>query len=61
DVFASVLLSAVMNGKDMKESLTIATEFVSRCVLRTKRDHEYMNYSVNFEAELPSLMRALEL
>lgn len=61
DIFTSVLLSAMLNGCTLGRALDEATRFVSRCVLRTKTQHPYMTYGVNFEAELPALMRGLEL
>lgn len=61
DIFTSVFLSAMLNGSAVSGALQIAVDFVSRCVLRTKTDHQYMTYGVNFEAELPALMRDLKL
>lgn len=61
DTFTSVLLAALLNDCSLERALQIAVDFVSRCVLRTKNDHPYMTYGVNFEAELPSLMRELNL
>ena len=61
DTFTSVLLAALLNDCPLNESLQIAVDFVSRCVARTSRDHPYMTYGVNFEAELPYLMKALKL
>ena len=61
DTFTSVLLAAMLNGCEQERALRIAVDFVARCVLRTKNDHPYMTYGVNFEAELPSLIRELGL
>lgn len=61
DIFTSVLLSALLNDKPLQTAIQTAADFVSRCVERTKRDHPYMTYGVNFEAELPSLMKELGL
>jgi len=61
DIFTSVLLSAMLNNCSLQESLQIAADFVSVCGKRTRRDHDYMTYGVNFEAELPALTRRLGL
>ena len=61
DTFTSVLLAALLNDCSLNDSLQIAVDYVSRCVKRTSKDHPYMTYGVNFEAELPSLMKALKL
>ena len=61
DTFTSVLLAAMLNGCALGDALQIAVDFVARCVRRTSKDHPYMVYGVNFEAELPSLMKALKL
>lgn len=61
DTFTSALIAALLNGCPIGDALQIAVNFVSRCVRRTSNDHPYMTYGVNFEAELPSLMKALNL
>ena len=61
DTFASVLLSAIMCGFSLGESIQKAVDFVSACVRRTSTDYPYMKYGVNFEAELPGLCKDLGL
>lgn len=61
DIFTSVFLSAVLNGKSNSEAIAHATDFVSGCVNNTKNNYEYMWYGVNFEAQLPSMIKKLEL
>lgn len=61
DVFASTLVAAIMNGRSLKAATEIAVNFTFNCIKRTYRDHPEMNYSVNFEAEIPSLIKFLEL
>ena len=61
DVFSSALVSAVLNGKTIKEATAVAVEFTYACIKRTFEQHPEMKYGVNFEAELPRLMRLLGL
>ncbi|MBQ2677192.1 MAG: pyridoxamine kinase [Clostridia bacterium] len=61
DVFASVLLAALMNDIEMSKSLQIAVEFTADCIKRTKAAGTDNRFGVNFEAGLPKLMKALDL
>lgn len=61
DVFSSVLTGCILNGFDMANSMQIAADFTADCIRRTKQNHPEMKYGVNFEAELPSLIRKLGL
>ncbi len=60
DVFASTLVAAYMNGLDLKGSTRAAVDFTCACINRTWRDHKEMKYSVNFEAEIPNLIRMIK-
>lgn len=59
DVFGSVLLSAIMNDKSLKESAQIAAEITANAIKRTKEDKTDVRFGVRFEDELPTLMRRL--
>lgn len=59
DIFASTLTGVLMNGKTLYESAGVAVEFTRSCIERTFKDHKEMRYGVNFEAELPNLMKLL--
>ncbi len=59
DVFASTLASALMQGKDLKTSATIASDFVTDCIVETKRMSGERNYGVNFEPCLEKLIKYL--
>lgn len=61
DIFTSAFLAAMLNYRTIGESLQIAVDHVNRCILRTKLHYPYMTYGVNFEAELPSLIKELGL
>lgn len=61
DVFASTLVAALMNKKELKDALQIAVSFTYACIKRTFEQQPGVNYGVNFEAEIPSLIKYLEL
>ena len=52
DVFASALLGAVMNGKEIAESLDIAVNFTLSCICRTHDLGCDTRYGLEFEKEL---------
>lgn len=60
DVFASTLVAAYMNGLTLKDATKTAVDFTCACIARTWRDHKEMRYSVNFEAEIPNLIRMIK-
>lgn len=59
DIFASTFTGAMMNGFSWKDSLPIAADYTARCIRNTLDDPEGRNYGVNFEAEIPYLLRRL--
>ena len=59
DVFASTLLSGIMNDFSLREAGEIATDFVIECIEKTKELGVF--YGVNFEQCLPSLIKKLKL
>ncbi len=61
DVFSSSLVAALLNGKSLIESTRVAVDFTYACIKRTYENHPEMKYSVNFEAELPYLLRLIGL
>ncbi len=61
DVFASALVSGLMNGKDIKTSAELAVSFTCKCIKTTQLMQPNDNYGVCFEAEIPTLLKMLEL
>ncbi len=61
DVFASVLVSAIMNGSNLVSASEIAVSFTCRCIKNTMKNLPDCNYGVNFEAEIPYLIKLLGL
>lgn len=60
DIFASALLSALLNDKPLNEAIQIAVGFTSESIRRTDPEGD-RRYGVRFEAALPSLMHELNL
>lgn len=61
DIFASVLTGSVLNGRSLKSSAQIAVNFVSMCIKRTINENTDARFGVNFESEIPSLIKFIEL
>lgn len=61
DIFASVLTGSVMNGRSLKSAAQIAVNFVSLCIKRTIKDKADPRFGVNFETQIPDLIKFLEL
>jgi len=60
DIFASVLLSAMMNGFGLGGAIEAAVDFTHRCVALTGERRE-KRYGVPFETALPYLIKLLRL
>ncbi len=58
DVFASTLVAALINGKNLVSAAEIAVKFTAHCIKRTYENENY-RYGVNFEQEIPTLIRYL--
>jgi pyridoxine kinase len=61
DVFGSALLSALLNGFNLRQAAQIAADFTSGSIQRTFEAKTDVRFGVNFEQEIPSFLRALEL
>lgn len=48
DLFSSLLIAGIMNGKDIKENLDFATDFIIESILATVDDPNH-NYAVKYE------------
>ena len=56
DLYASVMLASLLNGKKLNEAIKIAADFVTDSIKRTLNDGiENFNYGVNFEEGLADL------
>ena len=61
DVFASVILSALLNNKTLAEATKIAVDFTEDSIIKTKNAGTDTRYGVLFEQVIPSLIRKLNL
>jgi Pyridoxal/pyridoxine/pyridoxamine kinase len=61
DVFGSVLVSSLVNGKSLKRSTEIAVDFTARSIQRTKDADTDIRFGVNFEAGISKLIKDLDL
>ncbi len=59
DIFASVLLSGLMNDMNLGQSMQLAVDFTVRCIRRTKEAGTDVRFGVNFEAGIPQLLHEL--
>ncbi len=59
DVYASALLSAILNGAPLARAIKIAVDFTVGSIARTRKAHTDVRYGVNFEAGLLSLAQEL--
>ncbi len=61
DVFTSTLTCGLLNGKSLEDSALIAAKFTRGCIKLTKEKYPEMKYGVNFEAQIPELLKLLEI
>ncbi len=59
DVFASAFVGALASGKDYVSAVKIATAFASACIARSAKEVPDHRYGLNFEKEIPYLLRLL--
>ena len=59
DVFASTVVGAMARGRSVEEALTMAVNYTVETIACTMNDPGHHWYGVNFEATLPSLIKAL--
>ena len=61
DVFASALLSGLLNGLTLDKSTGIAVRFTAESIRRTYEAGTVIRFGVNFEQTFPMLLKELEL
>lgn len=59
DVYAASLLSALMCGFSLHDAAAIAADYTVLSIVTTKKMDKDLRYGVNFEQNLPTLMRML--
>lgn len=61
DIFTSTLVCGILRGKSLKDSALIAAKYTAGCIKLTKEQYPQVKYGVNFEAEIPNLLKLLEI
>jgi pyridoxine kinase len=61
DVFASALLSGLLNNFDLKDSTQIAVNFTTASIRRTHEAGTDVRFGVNFEQSIPRFLKDLNL
>ena len=61
DIFASALTAALLNDRSLKSAAQIAANFTCACIKKTMESDSDMRYGVNFESQIPNLIKYLEL
>ena len=61
DIFASTLTAALLNDRSRKAAAQIAANFTYACIKKTMESNSDMRYGVNFESQIPNLIKYLEL
>lgn len=59
DVFASTFTGALMNDYTVYNALKIAADYTCACIKNSYNDPNAVNYAVNFEAEIPLLLKMI--
>ena len=61
DIFASTLTAAYLNGRSLKSAAQIAANFTARCIKQAQLENREERFGVNFESQIPYLIKYLEL
>ncbi|MBR7132193.1 MAG: pyridoxamine kinase [Clostridia bacterium] len=61
DIFASVLTASLLNDRSLKAAVQIAVNFTAGCIKQTVADNVDPRYGVNFEGQIPNLLKFLEI
>lgn len=60
DIFACVLLTALLNGKSLETAASIAQKITSEAIKITKEEKTDVRFGVRFESQLPKLIELLK-
>lgn len=60
DIFSSTALGAVMRGMTLEKALALAADYTVDCIERTVQSPGHVNYGVEFERVMPSLVKRIE-
>lgn len=59
DIFSSTALGALMRGYSLEKALALAADYTVECIDWTLRSPDHVFYGVEFEKELPYLIRRI--
>lgn len=59
DIFSSVIISALVSGKDIFEAAEIATDFISASIKETYEEKTDTRFGIHFEKNIPMLINLL--
>ena len=61
DIFASALTAALLSDRSLKAAAQIAANFTCACIKKTMESDTDKRFGVNFESQIPNLIKYLEL
>ena len=61
DIFTSTLTCGILLGKTLVDAALIAAKYTASCIKLTKEEYPEMFYGVNFEAQIPYLLKLLDI
>ena len=61
DIFTSTLIASLLNEKSLTAAAQVAVNFTRDCIKKTVDDQTEERFGVDFETQLPNLMRYLEI
>ena len=61
DIFTSALTAALLQDRSLKAAAQIAANFTCACIKKTMETRSDRRYGVNFESQIPNLIKYLEL
>lgn len=61
DIFTSALIASLLNEKSLTAAAQVAVNFTRDCIKKTVDDGTEERFGVDFETQLPNLMRYLEI
>ena len=59
DVFASAFVGSLANGKSLEETIAICADYTTACIERSAVEVDDMRFGLNFEKEIPTLIKKL--
>ncbi len=59
DIFASTFTGALVKGKNIQDALRIAADYTGACIRNSCNDPDRVDYGVNFESEIPYLLKLI--